>query len=216
VLGYLSSLPPSHLAHRALLVSQALADRGKPSWIGDLATVLQRLGVKFDRGELSNFGPDTLISMSKRVYAAACREVDAGILANKHLYLMHNRLEPSEDGARRKAAMTLRHYLTRISSTFHRRSLTWLLCGITPFATARLRGSNPPVPYANRTCRFCRCHVESPEHVLIQCGSDGRVSSLRDQLFATTSYRIKSHGPFSDVDALAILRDFERFSWGLE
>jgi hypothetical protein len=205
-LAYLPILPDSHLAHRALLASQDLTRRHKPSWVGDLATILQNLGVQFASQELENCNSRMLKSLSKRVFAGACREVNAAIARDKHLYLLQNRLEPAEEGPPRRLSITLRHYLTRVASNQHRRCLTWLLCGMGPFATTRLRGKNPPVPEMNRICRFCRCHVESPEHVLVQCDADAKLSAFRGRLWETSGYRRGCSGPISDEDSIAVLK----------
>ena len=73
-------------------------------------------------------------------------EVSREVRANGHLYLLHNRREPSKDAPPRYVAFQLRHYLSSVVNAAHRKMLTWMVCGQHRLASVRLAYKrNPPI-----------------------------------------------------------------------
>lgn len=209
-LRYLATLPDSHFAKLALREATTLARRGFSSWLSDLELCLIRL-TGHDHGirHWPGFTDAHFERCLTQIVTTARDQIETAIHADAHLYLLQDRLEPSEDDPPRHVALCLRHYLTRVPNVAHRKALTWLLWGLHNLAVRRLRFATPFIPRERRLCRFCRHGVETPEHVLLVCHGSRVLLQLRQQfLQAMTCYGFFTPLFPTDDQAVSLLKGF--------
>ncbi|KAJ7195307.1 hypothetical protein GGX14DRAFT_404011 [Mycena pura] len=175
-LRYLISLPDSHYARKAAVEADRLRLGNHPSWMGDLALVLN--AVPFATPPLPAFSAIT---------PAVCKEITDGIRAGTRQWvwstiegmvsipLLHGRLEPKESGTPSVNKLCRRHYLSRVLVADHRLALTRLLCGSFFFRGLR---TNPSLfPFATTCCRKCGLECETPGHVFMLCRAEETVAA---------------------------------------
>jgi hypothetical protein len=124
--------------------------------------------------------PELVDSLIKSVRKCAASWLDSEIESSVHLYLLHGHLEPVEDKPPRKVIMSFRHHL-EVPIPKHRLALTRLVLADHPLAVEQLRRASryhPPVPRDDRLCRFCKQHVETPEHGLLLCHASPALCDL--------------------------------------
>ncbi|KAF9048169.1 hypothetical protein BDP27DRAFT_1373792 [Rhodocollybia butyracea] len=167
------------------LLSTAL---GHPCWLSDLHLVLANLPgspslpeLHYLRGDPKRRVSAVIDTIRRLVNADLQSKVDGW----SRLALLRGRREPQKEGPSTSPVRCLRHYLTRVTAASHRTSLTRLLCGDTTPVTFRAspasRGPLPDVEWHRKKCRSCDRHIETPEHILLQCdlGGDPEIVAAR-------------------------------------
>ncbi|THU77760.1 hypothetical protein K435DRAFT_890661 [Dendrothele bispora CBS 962.96] len=140
LLAYMVSLPSHKYVHLALKANISLVQEGKPCWLQDLRIALARLPEPLHLPlNLIAASNDDIMAIAKKVSQVADRELQADIQNNIRVYLLHNRLEPREEGPPKRFTCTLRHYLYLIPNPKYRNALTWLRCGQHDYALESLR-----------------------------------------------------------------------------
>jgi hypothetical protein len=183
-LDYLLGAEDSLLAKRAVFESYELWTRIRaPCWIGDLN---QRVIRYTERSRLPlphEWDRHTLSELKSEIKRKMIRGMEGRISSNPLLYLIHNRKEPMKEEFPKKVALKLRHYLTQVRVTSHRRAITKLLFGEDQYALHAVHH----IPREERLCRMCHVAIESPHHVLMQCTADILTCALRDTFFGILS-----------------------------
>ncbi|PPQ83377.1 hypothetical protein CVT26_012753 [Gymnopilus dilepis] len=139
---------------------------------------------------------------------------------NTKLYLLRNRLEPKKDGEGfTQVTFLLRHYL-KVANAAHRQSLTRLILSCHPLALERLRHTEhrrPKIPRDMRLCRFCKVHIESPEHALLECAGNEDIMALRTEFTNKLEYELPQWDLVKNLDPVNRLRTLiaERDTIGL-
>jgi hypothetical protein len=131
--------------------------------------------------------------------------MEAHILDNHRLFLLHNRRETQEDDNPKRVRLGLRHYLTQVANASHRRAITKLIFGEDSY---RLHADHD-TPREERICRKCLVHVESPQHVLLQCPADLLTCALRRNLLELLQDRYSIQipaNPLTDDQSTSLLR----------
>ncbi|KAF9001813.1 hypothetical protein BDZ89DRAFT_1050329 [Hymenopellis radicata] len=172
-------LPTTHLAHLALLVSEDLYNAHHSSWFADLDLMVSSFS-----------SPDTpvpaLQSLSFRsIKRAQHTALDAKIQHSISLYLLHSRLEPQKDGPAKHITSCIRHYLTGVAIADHRFAMTRILLGAHNLHGVHSGNSQASTEF--QQCRMCHNHLETPEHMLLQCNADNDTTRIRDEFFSHLS-----------------------------
>jgi hypothetical protein len=184
-LGYLVALPPTHYARAALEDSFNLYELGGQGYWMDLVYALGKLPNPLVLPTLSTLTPESCTALGKAVYISAMKYLEGEILNSTRLYLLHGRKEPLEDEDPKRITIFLRHYLTLVVNTTHRKALTRLLLSQHPLAVERMRYKSRyhqvHIPREHRLCRFACNHVESVEHALFHCTAKLDIVEKRGQ-----------------------------------
>ncbi|KII93966.1 hypothetical protein PLICRDRAFT_70555, partial [Plicaturopsis crispa FD-325 SS-3] len=177
---YLIGLPERRFARAALLDSLALARRGRACWVGDLRHVLCSLPTPVLLPD-HLMTEDGLLATIDAVKLSCDTWLQKCLLDSPKTYLLHHRLETDGIGRLQVTAMAFRHYLF-LPIARHRKALTRLLQGDTPFAVERGRWDEryrKRIPREWRLCRFCHVGVEDECHALLICDGNGDLACLR-------------------------------------
>ncbi|KAF9001456.1 hypothetical protein BDZ89DRAFT_1169950 [Hymenopellis radicata] len=157
--------------------------------------------------QLSVLSPDAIdfsISSIKRAQHAA---LDTKLEQSLSLYLLHGRLEPQEDGPPKHITACIRHYLSGVSIADHRFAMTRILLGA--HNLHGIHSSNSHAAPELQQCRMCHNHLETPEHMLVQCTADNDTNLIRAEFFnrlSQTTHPRFVPVSFSDDSALFWLR----------
>jgi hypothetical protein len=171
-LRYLVGLAHDHYAWLALQDSYCLFLDGKQGYWMDLVYALGRLPVPIHLPALTELTSEKCEALGKSVYTAAMKYLDYQVAKSPRLYLLRDRLEPVKDELPRPITACLRHYMTLVVNSRHRKALTRLLLGHHCLAIERLRYEEryfKASPRARRLCRFGCARVETAEHALFFC-----------------------------------------------
>ncbi|KAF8995970.1 hypothetical protein BDZ89DRAFT_1084405, partial [Hymenopellis radicata] len=177
-LKYLLQLPETHFAHQALLVSEDLHTRSRHS--NQLSALSRRYPLTFP-----------VRSIKRAQHAALDTKVEQSI----SLYLLHSRLEPQNDGPAKHITSCIRHYLTGVTIADHRFAMTRILLGA--HNLHGVHSDNSQASIQLQQCRMCHNHLETPEHMLLQCNADSDTTRIRDEFFSHLSQ--KTHPRFVPV-----------------
>jgi hypothetical protein len=146
----------------------------------------------------------TLERLRKKIYRQMIEGMEGRILDNHRLFLLHNRCEPQKEDHPKTVRLGLRHYLMQVSNVSHWRAITKLICGEDSY---RLHADHD-IPREERTCRKCLAHIESPQHVLLQCPADLLTCALRRNLLELLQDCYSIHipaAPFTDDQSTSLL-----------
>jgi hypothetical protein len=168
------------LAKWAVFQSFDLWCKGHSSWAGDVNNVhmlLARQPLPLPDVWIQDGG--TLERLKRSIYSQMVGTIERRIADNHRLFLLHDRREPQKDDNPKVLHLGLRHYLTQVSNPSHRRAITKLIFGEDSY---RLHAEHDRIAREDRVCRKCQLHVESPQHVLLQCSADLLTCALRRNL----------------------------------
>lgn len=104
-------------------------------------------------------------------------------------------MEPIVDASPAQKTLHFRHYLN-VEIERHRIALTRLLLSNHCLAVERLRWTEhrrPRIERHLRLCRFCREHIETPEHALFDCDGKASLVTLREEFLGKL---YKDNSPF--------------------
>ncbi|KAF9026286.1 hypothetical protein BDZ89DRAFT_1134863 [Hymenopellis radicata] len=194
-----SSRPP--IAHLALLVSEDLYDTHNSSWLADLDLMVS----SFAGQDTPVPALQSLTTLSAEIIDISIRSIkraqhaalDAKVEDSISLYLLHDRLEPQQDGSAKHITLALRQYLTRVSIADHRFAMSRILLG-----AHKLHGVHSSTSQATpqlQQCRMCHNHLETPEHMLLQCTADNHTVLIRQEFFTHLSQ--STHPRFMPVSS---------------
>ena len=179
---YILELPDAHLARCAFEECRCLHAIGKPSWLGDLAVVINCMP-----HSVPAFNPLqlTLESTKRLIDHVKCSmnaHVDTAIKSSSKGQFLVGRLECDDEGALAHQSLHFWHYL-RVPFSEHRKAFTQMLLADHSLAEVRLRYAEryrPAVPLMWQLCRFCEENVEDPPHALFGCNGCLELQLLRD------------------------------------
>ncbi|KAF8992863.1 hypothetical protein BDZ89DRAFT_1081344 [Hymenopellis radicata] len=216
-LQYLLDLPPTHLAHLALEVSEDLYNARHSSWMGDLDAMVSSYSSPSTPVHalplIDSLSRDTIDFIIRSIKRSQRATHDEKINASTSLYLLHGRLEPQDDGPPKQITACLRHYLNQVTIPDHRFAMTRILLGANNLHGVHSETSTAPI--ALQQCRMCHVHLETPEHMLLQCVADDETIVIRNefkQRLADITHRRFSPAVFTDGAALFWLRSV-LFDW---
>ncbi|PPQ69327.1 hypothetical protein CVT26_002559 [Gymnopilus dilepis] len=204
-LAYYIQQPPTDLLTLALKQAHILRLKKKFNYLSDADYALQTASHStLSLPSLPHLTPEVIAQLQKDLKNHVWSYLEQEIQQNRRLYLLHDRLEPLQDGSYKHIRSTLRHYLVQVSVPAHRRSLTKLLFGESIYYSMSLHG----VSDAQRTCRMCHGHIETPEHALLQCWANERVAAIRRTFTSTLGIAQIYHPvlPLSDESAVFWLK----------
>ncbi|KAF8994758.1 hypothetical protein BDZ89DRAFT_1149930 [Hymenopellis radicata] len=207
---------PRH-AHLALQVSEDLYNEHCSSWFGDLDRVITSFATSSHPVRalplLETMTPNSIDYLIRTIKASQADTLDKKIAGSVSLYLLHGRLEPQEDVPSVHITTILRHPLRRVQIAKHRYALTKLL--LDQHALHGVHSDNSHAPLALQQCRMCHAHLETPEHMLLQCTADQDTVTIRQEFMdrlATLGRPRFCPSRFTDGAALYWLRSLI-FSW---
>ncbi|KAJ7724336.1 hypothetical protein DFH07DRAFT_722319, partial [Mycena maculata] len=171
-----------HLARACLNSSIELAAAGKRSWAGDVLTAAKKLKFPIPPLDFLNATTSSVEAYQKLVEKAGENYIQQEVDRSDKLYMLQGRREPQKDQPAVHKTLYLRHYLSMVKTTSHRKALTSIMLSTHLLALERLRyvdHAHPSVPRQERVCRFCKTEVESPEHAMLECQASPEVLNLR-------------------------------------
>lgn len=183
-LDYLQQRPADTYAAAAFAEAQSLAQDGHKGWLMDILYVAQDIGLGVALAELINPTAEMVAALQTRLRSHLTLSLQDAISSSRKAYLLHDRLEPQQQGTCKREIMCLRHYL-HVPNASHRRALSRILMGCHLLAVERLAWREryrDAVPHDQRLCRFCHSAVETPEHAMLRC------AGLPELLQARTRY----------------------------
>lgn len=188
-LKYVLARPPHHLVACALRECELLYLAGAPSWLGDLAVVINRIPTYWTRPLWSPLGLDVEAAalLIEDITMAAKLHVQDAIDDSSKGLLLHGRLHTDENGDTVTEPIAFRLYLS-VTDPRHRKALASLLLADSLLAEAQLRLADPrarrkKIPRDWRLCRFCMTDVEDPLHALFSCDGSSDLIALRTGLW---------------------------------
>nr|GAT48048.1 predicted protein [Mycena chlorophos] len=180
------NLDPSFTVYRAMQESDRLRRKGFSSWLGDLSALLRSLPFPMPHlRSLQNISSDFCNSLLHDLRAGCKRFLTGQVQARISLHLLHNRLEPREDGPPQFVHLTRRHYLSRIVVPEHRLAVTRLLAG--SFGFRGVHSDSSAVSLRRQMCRRCGEEKETPAHVFLVCGDPPTMEARHDLRRALSS-----------------------------
>jgi hypothetical protein len=123
---------------------------------------------------------DVVGDLRKGLSAALGAHLMAQTNSARRLYLLHDRLEPVEDGKKWQQILSLLHHYLQVGNPGHRKALTKLLVADHNYGDEALGRQAPPIPLAERHCCLCRLDVETPAHVWLGCSNRLLVTMRRE------------------------------------
>ncbi|KAF9008136.1 hypothetical protein BDZ89DRAFT_900770, partial [Hymenopellis radicata] len=180
-LKYLLQLPETHFAHLALLVSEDLYNGHHSSWLADLDLMVSSFAGPNAHVPalqlLSALSADAVDFSIRSIKRAQHSALDTKVEESISLYLLHGRLEPQEDGPLKHITACIRHYLCGVSIANHRFAMTRILLGA--HNLHGIHSANSQARPELQQCRMCHNHLETPEHMLLQCTADSETTLIR-------------------------------------
>ncbi|KAJ3804300.1 hypothetical protein EV368DRAFT_85633 [Lentinula lateritia] len=219
-LKYLIGLPDTHYASLALKENNNLRSSGFPCWLSDLDYTIAQLPGNHRLPPLQHLNGHHIDKLINTIVFSTKTDLQSHIDMWSKLSLLQHRLEPNDEGPAKPLLIGLRHYLTQVTNHSHRRCITKLLCG--NYIPNMFRASPSPLrqltatEHANRLCRACKSHPETPQHVLLQFPSLNSISCLQADFISGIRHArpLPLNAVFSDSTALHYLKSFI-FDWVL-
>jgi Reverse transcriptase (RNA-dependent DNA polymerase) len=205
---YIIALPDDHLVLRAFRECQTLHSSGFPSWLGDLAVVINRIPYQTPTFDLLDVTIDTVTTLINNVEHSMTLHIDTAIMASSKGHLLQNCLEHDENGVLVHCSISFRQYL-RVVIPSHRKSLTQLLLSDHILADVMLRYPDrhrKSVPRHWRLCRFCKNYIETPCHALFDCIASEELVLLRMEFWVAILLVAPGlHGNFTHEHILQLM-----------
>ena len=205
---YIITLPDDHLVLCAFRECQALHASGIPSWLGDIAVVINHIPYQTPLFDPLGVTIDTVTTLIDDVEHSVTLHIDTAIMASSKGDLLHDRLEHDENGVLVHRAIGFRQYLHVVIPS-HCKSLTQLLLSDHILADVVLRYPDRHrkfVPRHWRLCRFCKCYIETPCHALFDCIASEELVLLRMEFWVAILLIAPGlHGNFSHEHVLQLM-----------